>query len=98
MSGNNLCFNSDVCSHGDIRLVPISSSQALGRVEVCLSGVWSSVCGVDWDVADATVVCRQLGFTSNGAYMHAALFHDRCMLTCTCMHTYMYLHAREKFI
>ncbi len=57
---------SDVCAHGDTRLVPIISLEALGRVEVCLSGAWSSICGSNWDTSDAAVVCRQLGYTENG--------------------------------
>ena len=36
-------------------------------MEVCQSNVWGTVCDVGWDVNDATVVCRQLGFSVNGA-------------------------------
>ena len=38
------------------------SSEAEGRVEVNINGLWGIVCGGSWDPLDSKVVCQQLGY------------------------------------
>ena len=46
-----------------VKLEP-SSSQTRGLIQVMYNNTWGSVCSEYWDLEDANVICRQLGYES----------------------------------
>uniref|UniRef100_A0A8D0XC12 CD163 molecule-like 1 n=1 Tax=Sus scrofa TaxID=9823 RepID=A0A8D0XC12_PIG len=51
-----------VCSaYSEVRLMRNGPSQCAGRVEMNVSGGWRTLCASHWTMANANVVCRQLG-------------------------------------
>uniref|UniRef100_A0AC11B5T6 Uncharacterized protein n=1 Tax=Ovis aries TaxID=9940 RepID=A0AC11B5T6_SHEEP len=77
-----------VCSvYAEVRLMTKGSSQCEGQVEMNISGRWRALCASHWSLANANVVCRQLGcgvtistprgphFVEGGDHISTVRFH-----------------------
>ena len=53
------------CTDGDIRLVD-GIVDVEGRPEVCINGVWGSVCQTGWTIVDTISFCAELGYFGTG--------------------------------
>ena len=58
-----------ICHDGDVRLVGGSQPHE-GRVEVCFNETWGTICYYispwSWNISQADVVCKQLGYSGAG--------------------------------
>uniref|UniRef100_A0A1X7ULL6 Deleted in malignant brain tumors 1 protein n=1 Tax=Amphimedon queenslandica TaxID=400682 RepID=A0A1X7ULL6_AMPQE len=64
------------CSHGEVRLTD-GRTLTQGRIEICIDGVWGTVCDRGWDAIDANIVCAQLGLYPSGARPRYGAFYDQ---------------------
>ena len=69
---NFICYNLDTiiagCKNGEFRLADGDIEQE-GRPEVCLGGIWGTICDYSWDPTDAYVFCKTLGYDGSSKYI-----------------------------
>ncbi|POI31371.1 hypothetical protein CIB84_004879, partial [Bambusicola thoracicus] len=66
-----------ICSNHREKLRVVGGEDACsGRVEIWNQGSWGTICDDSWDLADANVVCRQLGCGSAVSALSEAAFGE----------------------
>ena len=69
--------NTSDCNDGDIRLVG-GASKYEGTIEICFGNLWGLIAETGWGDHDAQVVCRQLGYISDGLLFIKIIIQSFC--------------------
>ena len=91
----NQSDTSDTNTTKGTKIKLVSGTENAGLVEIYLFGHWRGVCGHTWDVLDAVVACRELGYltaTASGSqrssdlriwpYSFACTGHESTLIQC----------------
>ena len=78
------------CTTGDLRLAGTGAYANQGRVEVCNNGAWGTVCDDYWSSVDASVACKQLGFSRHSEFW--------VVLFCCCWFCFFFLFYYLSFL
>lgn len=68
--------NTSVMAIGREDTIKLSGGMSLneGRVDIFFHGHWGTVCDNNWDLLDAIVACRQLGYSTAEAALTGSAF------------------------
>ena len=86
MQFNSIFLYTAPCANGQLRLAGGNIANE-GRVEICISNEWGTVCDDSWGNTDAAVVCRQLGYSTQGQIFPMHIECGHILLTTTVVST-----------
>lgn len=58
------------CDEGDIRLIESSNRFQIGLIEICVNGIWGTICRDSWGNVEASIACKQLGYSPYGTFIN----------------------------
>lgn len=54
-----------MCQEGEIRLTG-GNTHTEGTIEICYNSLWGMIAASGWNDIDSAVVCKQLGYSTQG--------------------------------